>query len=68
MMRRIRPHASSLIAAGLFGMALYTVGVRAGIPTALGGDFVHGAWVGVCVGLEVVGVVILRKPKPGITA
>lgn len=56
-----RPFA--LIAAGLLGLAFYTVATRPGLPTALSSDAVHGAWLGVCLGLEVVGLVLLRKTR-----
>jgi hypothetical protein len=56
-----RPFAP--IATGLFGLAFYMVATRPGLPTALHGDAVHGMWVGMCLGLEVMGLVLLRKTR-----
>jgi hypothetical protein len=64
MVRQKRPLAAALIAAGLVGMAVYSIAVRSA-GAALGGDTVHGVWVGACVGLEVVGVSLLLKRRTG---
>ena len=56
-----RPFA--LIVAGLSGMAFYTIATRPGLPTGPSMDAVHGAWLGVCLGLEVVGLLLLRMAR-----
>ncbi|AHG92839.1 hypothetical protein J421_5304 (plasmid) [Gemmatirosa kalamazoonensis] len=53
----------ALLAGGLLGAALYPVAARAGLPAALAGDAAHGVWLGVCLGLEVLGLVTLRKAR-----
>ena len=59
--RHFRPHW--LIAAGLFGMALYTATLRAGSPIAKVSDATRGAWVGSCIGLALVGLSLLVRTK-----
>jgi hypothetical protein len=63
MQDRHKSRCLRLVAAGLFGMALYTIAARFGGPAFLARDSVHGAWLGVCIGLEAVGLVMLAKPK-----
>lgn len=59
-----RPHV--LVAAGLFGAALYATGLRVPQPPALSHDAVRGAWLGVCLGLELLGVsVLVRNRRAG---
>lgn len=53
-----RPRA--LLAAAVIGLALYPVALRLPHPPALAGDAVHGAWVGVCVGLALVALGLMR--------
>jgi hypothetical protein len=60
--RRPRPYV--LIAAGLLGMGLYAVAMRFPHPAILSNDFVQGAWYGVCVGVEILGLYLLRKSEP----
>lgn len=63
MLLRRRFPPQGLIAAGLFGMALYAVLVRAGHPTVLASDSLGGAWMGACIGLELIGVSLLLKAR-----
>jgi hypothetical protein len=58
--RKPRPHV--LIAAGLLGITLYAVVVRVSHPAVLANDFLQGAWYGACLGLELLGLYLLRKP------
>jgi hypothetical protein len=60
-MIRNRTNALRFVAAGLFGFALYGVVTHLMAPAALRSDFVHGVWIGICVGLEVVGLAFLIK-------
>lgn len=46
----------ALVVAGLFGTGLYNIVVRFSGPSFLARDSVHGAWLGLCIGLEFVGV------------
>ena len=57
--RRFRPQW--LVAAGLFGMALYTATLRAASPALQLSDAMRGAWVGACIGLTLVGVSLLAR-------
>ena len=57
-----------LLSAGLLGLSAYAVATRSGAPAALAGDGVRGAWVGVCLGLEVLAVVLLRRARGGSAA
>lgn len=63
MLLRRRFHPQGLIAAGLFGMALYPIVARTGHPAVLSSDSVRGAWIGACIGLELVGVSLFLKLK-----
>ena len=58
-----RFRASTLIALGLIGMAVYPIVVRGAHPSFLNGDAAHGAWFGVCLGLEIVGLWMLRSTR-----
>lgn len=62
MLRR-RFHPQGLIAAGLFGMALYAIMTRAGHPAVPVSDSLRGVWTGACIGLEVVGASLLLKSR-----
>jgi len=57
----VRP--SVLIALGLFGLSGYTFAVQFPHSAILEQDFAKGIWVGVCIGLEVIGLVHLRNGK-----
>ena len=61
MTHRLRPQ--TLIAAGLFGMALYSIATRAGHLPFLQGDAIHGALLGTCIGLQLLGVGLLRASR-----
>ena len=52
-----------LIAAGLLGIAGYEVILRSFHPRVLGHDFAHGLWFGICFGLEILGLVLLRRAR-----
>ena len=60
-----RSRGLSLIALGLVGAALYPIVTRANHPALLDSDAAHGAWIGVCIGLEIVGVWLLRSRRGG---
>jgi hypothetical protein len=57
--------ALTLVVIGLLGMAAYPVILRFGHPAVMENDFFHGLWMGVCVGLELLGVYRLSKNKAG---
>jgi hypothetical protein len=63
MQDRHKSRYLALVATGLFGMALYSITVRFGGAAVLSRDGVHGAWIGFCIGLELVGVVMLASPR-----
>ncbi len=52
-----------LIAAGLFGIAGYEMALRVLSSSFLSLDFVHGLWFGLCIGLEILGLVLLDKNR-----
>lgn len=52
-----------LIAAGLFGLALYAIVARAVGSAVLASDSVRGAWTGACLGLELVGLSLVLKSR-----
>jgi TRAP-type C4-dicarboxylate transport system permease small subunit len=54
-----RPHV--LVAIGLLGIAGYSIVARLWHPAILSDDLVRGLWYGICLGLEILGVVRLRK-------
>lgn len=54
-----------LIAIGLLGIAGYQIVLRLLHPPILSNDFVHGIWLGLCIGLECLGLLFLRKSKGG---
>lgn len=54
------------ILAGLIGMASYEISLRFFHSASLGGDFIHGAWFGVSIGLEIIGLILLVKSKTGL--
>ncbi len=53
----------AFVVAGLFGTGLYNTIVLSGGPSFLARDSVHGAWLGFCIGLEIVGLMMLVKRK-----
>ncbi len=65
MKRNARLRAFAPIAVGLLGMGAYQVVLRTSHPAAMEGDFFHGLWFGVCIGLEIVGIYLLTKIKRG---
>ena len=54
-----------LLSAGLVGLSAYAVATRSGAPGASAGDAARGVWIGVCLGLEVLAVVLLRRARGG---
>ena len=54
-----------LIAAGLIGIACYEISIRLFGNHFLTSDFFHGSWFGVCIGLEILGLLLLRKSMVG---
>ena len=59
--RNPRPHV--LVALGLLGIAAYQLALRLFHLEIMENDFIHGAWFGICLGLEILGLIILRKGK-----
>ncbi len=57
--RQPRPHV--LIAAGLLGMSLYAVATRFPHSAILSNDFIQGTWYGICLGVETLGLYLLRE-------
>lgn len=53
-----------LMAAGLLGLGAVAAATRPGHPAARMGDAAHGVGVGVCLGLEVLAVALLARPRP----
>jgi hypothetical protein len=60
--RQPRPYV--LVAAGLLGIGLYAVAIRFWHPAILSNDLVQGVWYGLCVGVEILGLYLLRKSPP----
>lgn len=50
-----------LVAAGLFGIAAFSAFQRFHPPALLASDFVQGVWCGGCIGLELVGLIFLKR-------
>ena len=46
-------------------MASYEISLRFFHSAFLGGDFIHGAWLGLSIGLEIIGLILLVKSKAG---
>ncbi|GGC65767.1 hypothetical protein GCM10011396_10980 [Undibacterium terreum] len=59
----IRKTALGVMSTGLIGLCAYQIILRVNHPAALDSDLVHGIWVGVCLGLELIGVALLKKSK-----
>jgi len=57
-----------LLVAGLIGLSAYAVVTRPGSPAAQMSDAVRGVWVGVCLGLETLAVILLRRARGGSAA
>lgn len=65
----LRPsNAPLLIAAGLFGIAGYEMALRVLSTSFLSLDFVHGLWFGLCIGLEILGLIALTRNARGMRA
>jgi hypothetical protein len=62
--RHIKPFV--FILAGLIGMTSYEISLRLFHSASLGGDFIHGAWLGVSISLEIIGLILLVKSKTGL--
>ena len=56
---RLEP--ATLIALGLFGMAAFQFALRLPHPALIERDFVQGLWAGLCLGLELLGLMRLRR-------
>jgi hypothetical protein len=56
-----RPY--QLIAAGVLGIAAYAVAMRLFHPGWMASDLIHGLWYGVCLGIEILGLVMIRKQR-----
>jgi hypothetical protein len=52
-----------LVAIGLFGISGYELALRLFHPSFLANDFAHGLWLGVCIGLEIHGLLVIRRAK-----
>ena len=55
------PHA--LVAIGLLGIISYQIIVRLAHPAFMENDLIHGIWFGVFLGIEILGLYLLRKSK-----
>ena len=64
--RNAKPHV--LVSVGMLGIAGYELILRLFHPRFMDDDFAHGFWFGVCLGLQLLGLVILRKNRTGHTA
>lgn len=65
MIRRGPPgiNPSTLIAAGLLSAAFFEIVRRFWHSSFVANDTVHGVWLGACVGLEIVGLMLLRRRR-----
>ena len=52
-----------LVAIGLLGIAGYEMALRLLHLSFLANDFIHGLWLGVCIGLEILGLFVLGRAK-----
>lgn len=52
-----------LISSGLFGIGGHEVILRLFHSRFMGNDIAHGLWFGICLGLEIVGLVLLLRSK-----
>jgi hypothetical protein len=65
MIRHVTPgiNPSTLIAAGLLSAAFYEIVLRFWQSSFLANDTVHGVWLGACFGLEILGLMLLRRRR-----
>jgi hypothetical protein len=52
-----------LVAIGLLGIAGYEMTLRLFHLSFLANDFTHGLWLGVCIGLEILGLFVVGRTK-----
>ena len=50
-----------LVVAGLLGYALFQIAVAFSPSSIIANDAVRGGWTGFCIGLELVGLLMLKK-------
>jgi hypothetical protein len=60
---RRKPGPQVLIAAGLIGMGLLLIAEHFHLLIAGAGGFTRGLWFGVCLGAELLGVIVLVRSK-----
>jgi len=68
MHRKMNMNGLILVSVGLLGLSGYEIVLRLAHPPLLANDFIHGLWVGACIGLEVLGVIRLSKGDRSHTA
>jgi uncharacterized protein (TIGR00369 family) len=52
-----------LVAIGLLGIAGYEVALRLLHSSRLANDLIHGLWLGACIGLEILGLLVLGRAR-----
>ncbi|HJV22882.1 MAG TPA: hypothetical protein VJ570_09295 [Holophagaceae bacterium] len=62
-MRPFRPTPFLFVALGVLGLAGYELALRATHAPFLASDAVHGGWMGLCIGLEILGLLLLRRQR-----
>lgn len=59
--RRVKPYF--FILAGVIAMAGYEISLRVFHSALFESDFIHGAWLGVGIGFEIIGLMLLVTAK-----
>jgi hypothetical protein len=54
-------NAIRLIVAGLLGLALFQIVARFAPSSVLASDAVQGGWIGFCIGLELMGLLLYKS-------
>lgn len=57
------PNPFVLVAVGLLGLSAYAVILRLPHPALLSNDLIRGIWYGFCIGLEILGLILLRRAR-----
>ena len=61
MHRKMNMNGLIPVSVGLLGLSGYEIILQLAHLPLLANDFVHGLWVGACIGVEILGVIILSK-------
>lgn len=57
----VKGHTLMLI--GLAGIAVYEIALHANLHSALQTDLNHGLWIGACLGLKILGLMLMKQEQ-----